>query len=63
MIKALKIFVLFVACYFFQCAVFGIPFSPNIAYRALITSAVIASIYPAVTSRWWKRRVLKLKEY
>jgi hypothetical protein len=63
MMKALKVFVLFVICYLFQCALFGIPFSPNIAYRALFTSAVIASIYPVVTSNWWKRRVLKSKEY
>lgn len=61
-IKFLKIFSLFFLCYALVFLVKGETISIGIMLKTLGYSFLIASGYLFVTSRWWKKHVLKLKD-
>jgi hypothetical protein len=61
MMKFFKSFFLFVLCFLVVDIFLKVPFTPVIIGKIFCYSAVIALVYLFVTSSWWKRNILKLK--
>lgn len=59
--KFLKVFVLFFLCFTVVYVFLKVTITSFVVIKLLCYSALIAVAYAFVTSTWWKKHILKLK--